>query len=288
MLYKRRKSYAPKRKVYKKKPATASKRKYKKSTQSLASKVNILMKNVKPLYDTRIWDNGFLSTTLSSTTVYNLTDFQLYVRLFSGINDAITNLKMEIKSFQIQCFFRPILDQALAANNTPLNECIYFRAFLVSPKWAYRVIENSAGQSVTPGTSTLVTTAGLIQGAHWDASGDMTSANLNFAPILNSKCFTVHAFRDYKYYPTQFITGLSTNSTTDPVHASRSFKFNYYPKGQRINRFNGNWDGMSPDDIPLSKQLYIIMIAHTNIAGTTIPFKTQINVRMNVKELSNK
>jgi hypothetical protein len=247
------------------------------------------MKLTKPLYDIRIWDNGILSSTLQPVTVYNLTDPSNYLRLFTGVNDSIINLRMMLKSFDIQFMFRPILDQALAANNTPVNEIIYFRMFLVSPKWAYRVIENSGGQSIQSTTATVVSAVNMVQGAHWDASGDMTSANLNFAPLLNPKCFAIHAVRDYKYVPSQFITGLPTNSNPDPLHGLKQYKLKYYPKSQTYTKYNGQWDQLSPDDIPLAKQLYIIMIAHTAINGSSIiPFKTQINVRMKVQELSNK
>jgi hypothetical protein len=281
--------YRSKKKIYPKKRAYAKKKKQvkpKKSVGSLAKKVNTLMKLTQPLYSTRIWDSSYQSDVLSPITIYNMTDFINYQRLFNSPTDQIINVKSIVTKMDLQLHFRPILN---TSSNTPVNEPVYFRLFCVSPNFNYRVVDSTSGSNVSSSSPTTVTTTNFISQTHWDCAYNQGAANTNFNPLLNLRCFKLHFFKDYKYYPNQYVLATTTtNATSDPNFGFKTFK-STLRLNHKIDSVNYSWSSISADDVPLSKQIYIIIIAHTAVTGgNSIPFKTQISSRIHVKELQNR
>lgn len=255
--------------------------------QSLANRISKLEKYNKVNTDIKWYSMAHGWDQIVNVNVSRLTTPSTWTRIFAGTVDTITNNSCMIKRIIIDIMYSPKFGTGSTSTITPYNEPIYLRSFLVSPKWAYR-------NTVSSSTTTLVNSADLTNGVHYsypakptDVSTVSTSMPLHWAPIINTEFFKIYGYIDYKWQPTVFATSEQTQPYAMPPIKSKRIAFKPYKF--YLNGKNTAWSSMNDDDIPFSKQLYVITIAHNAAtSGQTIYFNVDIATRFEVSELSNR
>lgn len=197
-------------------------------------------------------------------------------RTFTTASDTIYNIKAYLQTIKIDVATRPVWGTGVTLTNTPYTEPVFYRCFLVSPKHGLRISQGA-------NEPTSLVSSNFIRGVHFESA----TAFVNFAPFLNLEYFRVHAYRDYKYLPTVSAAGTVTQPA-DPADGMKSFSFLIKPN-LLLDSKNQAWSQMEADDVPFSKQLYLVFIAHTTATSqTAIPMNLHISARYTMAQLQNR
>jgi len=202
-------------------------------------------------------------------------------RTFTGVADSILETQAYLNKINLTVLFRPTLDSGLAATNTPFNEPVMVRLFVCNLKWSIR-------QTVDTGTGPITNVFAqtqMVKGVHYDY-GNATTLPY-FTPMLNPEYFSVLGYKDYRYVPSVIATN-TTTSTSDPALGVKMMKFNITPKC-RLDNKSGPWNGLEIEDVPFSRQVYVVMLAHSTVLSTgSIPFKIGFALNYNLTQVQGR
>jgi hypothetical protein len=141
-------------------------------------------------------------------------------RTFNGALDSIAEPQATVGRITMNVIARPSLDSGALLNNTPYNEPILMRMFLVTAKYAYR-------QTVSSTTTNLLDATQLVKGRHYDYA--IVSGMPFVAPMMNREYFSVLGYKDYAYMPT-VLAANTTTATVDPSFGMKKWSFSISPK----------------------------------------------------------
>lgn len=255
-------SYGMKRRVTKKKiratkavkaekPTTIAATKTKVAVDSL--RINRLAKKVKTLvkdqYEKLLMRYvSNLTTTLPIMTMNNIIDFSQANRLFTSPSDSPYTNTCYLNSVTINFRFQCTRD---AINGFPLH----ITGFLLSPKWTKRQTLSSTSSTVMDATTKFIKDQDFHYGSFWGSN-----------PIINSEYYTIHKRKRFTLMPTiDRTTNLQSTFPNTNWYHNGSFK--YKPQKKQVLRAKGAtqaWNLIEKDDIPFTKQIFMVWFINYN------------------------